>query len=515
MPSAVPKPRRAVSIAVLVTAACLLFASGAAAESRLFWTNNETGTIGSANRAGGEVNQSLFSASPEPFGIAADSTHVYWSDEGTNELGRAKLDGSAVEPALIPAAGEVPEGLAVDGGHVYWANLLGQSIARANLDGSNPELKFIELTASSFPESVAIEGGHIYWASSGHGGEIGRANLDGSGVEEGFITGLTGALFSVAANSTHLYWSANTKIGRANLDGSEVEPAFIPGLTSASGIALDNEHIFWATFTGNAIARATLAGTTVEPTFITGAKFPDMVALSMNATATGGSTSAAAVTAGEEVHATATVGGGEGTVGTITFSLFGPGDETCAAAPLETFAVAVAGNGSYESPAVAPTAPGTYHWVAGYGGDSINAASASACAAAAFTVKAKEAGGGGNTPTGPTKAIPTPPSAAGPAAPELGPLLLMKVTRNKPSGIGHISLKVPSAGTLTVSGPGVKTRSVKTAKAGKALATLVPKGAYAAHLRTHHRGYTEVKVSFQPTSGPTVAFTRNVRLVKR
>jgi hypothetical protein len=69
---------------------------------------------------------------------------------------------------------------------------------------------------------------------------------------------------------------------------------------------------------------------------------------------------------------------------------------------------------------------------------------------------------------------------------------------------------VPSAGKLTVSGSGVK-----TAKAGKALATLVPKGAYAAHLRTHHRGYTEVKVSFRPTSGPTVAFTRNVRLVRR
>lgn len=110
---ALPKRHRPLLIGAVLALACLVFASTAAAESRLFWTNNETGSIGSANRAGGEVNESLFSASPEPFGIAADSSHVYWSDEGTGEIGRAELDGGNVEPSLVPNGGEVPEGVAV------------------------------------------------------------------------------------------------------------------------------------------------------------------------------------------------------------------------------------------------------------------------------------------------------------------------------------------------------------------------------------------------------------------
>jgi hypothetical protein len=50
--------------------------------------------------------------------------------------------------------------------------------------------------------------------------------------------------------------------------------------------------------------------------------------------------------------------------------------------------VTVSGNGSYDSPSFAPAVPGAYHWVAQYGGDSINAASDSTCQAGAFTVQA-------------------------------------------------------------------------------------------------------------------------------
>lgn len=60
----------------------------------------------------------------------------------------------------------------------------------------------------------------------------------------------------------------------------------------------------------------------------------------------------------------------------------------------------------------------------------------------------------------------------------------------------------------------MKTRSVNASGAGNVVAPLVPKGTYAARLRSHHRGFTTVKVSFQPTAGPTLHYSRRVRLVK-
>ncbi len=97
----------------------------------------------------------------------------------------------------------------------------------------------------------------------------------------------------------------------------------------------------------------------------------------------------------------------------------------------------------------------------------------------------------------------------------LGPLRLIKVTRNHATGIGHIRFHVPTAGKLTISGKGVRIRSRKASKAGSVIVTLVPKGAYKARLRTHHRGFTKLKVTFRPTNGPTLHSTRRVRLVKR
>jgi hypothetical protein len=489
--------RRALITAAVLALACLVFASAAAAESRLYWSNNGNGTIGTAARAGTDVNEALFNASPGPFGIAADSSHVYWSDEGSDEIGRADLDGGNVEPSLIPAAAELPEGVAVDAEHVYWANLGKDSIGRANLDGSDPEPNFIQLANASFPEAVAIEGSHIYWTAPGHGGEIGRSNLQGGEVEEEFIGGLTGRVFAIAVNSTHIYWSESTAIGRASIGGGEVETGLVEGLGDVAGIALDNSHIYWSSFFGF-IGRSNLDGGEADGEFITGPDDPDMIAVSQNATTISGGTSTTSVDAGEGVRAAATIAGAEETGGTITFALYGPGDQTCSGDPLETFAVTGNGGDSYDSPAVTPAAPGTYHWVISYSGDSVNEASATTCAGA-FTVKASAAGGATSSESG---------------APRLGPLRLVKVTRNHATGIGHVRFHVPAAGRLTISGKGVKVDSAKASKAGNVVVTLVPKGAYKARLRTHRRGFTRLDVTFRPTSGPAIHTTRRVRLVK-
>jgi hypothetical protein len=77
----------------------------------------------------------------------------------------------------------------------------------------------------------------------------------------------------------------------------------------------------------------------------------------------------------------ATLSGGAAPTGSITFSLYGPDDATCAnPAVFVSNAIAVSGNGSYVSaPGYTTTAVGTYRWIASYSGDANNVAVAGAC----------------------------------------------------------------------------------------------------------------------------------------
>ena len=84
------------------------------------------------------------------------------------------------------------------------------------------------------------------------------------------------------------------------------------------------------------------------------------------------------------VVATATVAGGDNPTGTVTFRVFGPGDDTCARSPLLTSTNPVMGAGDPRhatSDRFVLSTPGVYHFVATYDGDARNASSApSACA---------------------------------------------------------------------------------------------------------------------------------------
>ncbi len=90
------------------------------------------------------------------------------------------------------------------------------------------------------------------------------------------------------------------------------------------------------------------------------------------------STSAtASVGVGGTISDTATLSGGSAPTGTVTFTVFGPGDATCASAPVFTVPVTVAGGAATAT--ITPGAVGVYRWIASYGGDGGNAAVAGAC----------------------------------------------------------------------------------------------------------------------------------------
>ena len=89
-------------------------------------------------------------------------------------------------------------------------------------------------------------------------------------------------------------------------------------------------------------------------------------------------TPSASVPVGGTVSDTAKLSGSYQGSGTITFSLYGPGDTGCQSA-LKQLTATVNGDGSYSSGTVPVTTAGTYDWVANYSGDANNNTAVSGC----------------------------------------------------------------------------------------------------------------------------------------
>ena len=86
---------------------------------------------------------------------------VYWTTDNPEvTIGRAKLNGKAVENGFISDLGRTPSSrlnaLAVDDTYVYWAGLY--AIGRANLNGTGVNRSFIRT------------GGRPFWVTVGPGG---------------------------------------------------------------------------------------------------------------------------------------------------------------------------------------------------------------------------------------------------------------------------------------------------------------------------------------------------------
>jgi hypothetical protein len=99
------------------------------------------------------------------------------------------------------------------------------------------------------------------------------------------------------------------------------------------------------------------------------------------------STTASPSTAvGGSISDSAVLANGRVPTGTLTFSLYGPGDTTCQSA-IKALTTTVDGNGTYSSGGFTATTPGTYQWTVSYGGDANNnPAPTTACGSETVTV---------------------------------------------------------------------------------------------------------------------------------
>jgi hypothetical protein len=139
---------------------------------------------------------------------------------------------------------------------------------------------------------------------------------------------------------------------------------------------------------------ARYSGDAVNPPLTTGCDPARSVVIGARAVPNLTTTASPSVPAGGQLHDTAVLSGGLNPTGTVRFSLFGPGDATCSAAPVFSSEKPVAGPGTYASDPFTATAPGTYRWVAAYSGDANNSPVATACGEPGETVTVTPLAGG-------------------------------------------------------------------------------------------------------------------------
>ena len=165
---------------------------------------------------------------------------------------------------------------ATAGAYVNWSS--GYGLGRASLDGSNPNRSFVP---AGNVQSIARDGDYLYYVTGNSERGISRVNVDGTNAIPDFIPLATPWLSGIAVDDQHIYWTnAETgNIGRANIDGSGVDHTFITGGTFPFDVTVDDNYVYWSNYGTTTIGRAGLDGTGVNQSFINSGLYTTGVAV--------------------------------------------------------------------------------------------------------------------------------------------------------------------------------------------------------------------------------------------
>lgn len=264
-------------ISTLASAVVLLASSQAQAADSVYWADYEGGQISFAALAGGGGGNLDLSGAEgmHANGLAIDAAagKAYWvTTEG--KVFYANLSGGGGGQLNTAGSSEgFLLGAAIDpiGGKIYWANGSEGKISWANLNGSGGgDLDTTGATVAA-PTSVAVDhaGGRVYWTNDGSGApKVSYANLNGGGGGDLQFTGTTGEADGLAFDLAggRVYWArqAENKISYANLDGLGGGDLNTAGATvnGPFGVAVDPVagRIYWVNETGHSVSWANLNG---------------------------------------------------------------------------------------------------------------------------------------------------------------------------------------------------------------------------------------------------------------
>lgn len=454
---------------------------------------------------------------------ASASDAVIWGATGGDKLAFANLDNSAAGNLAIPSVAN-PYGVAIDAaaGRVYWTDVAGAKISFSNLDGTGGgNLPTTGATVST-PTGLAIDpaGGRVYWANQG-AGKISFARLDGSGGGDINTVGApVSSPIGVAVDPAvgRVYWanSGTDSIAFANLDGSGGAAVLTAGATlnNPAGVAVNSaaSRVYWTNNGGGKVSFASTEGSGGGDLATTGAtsSFPIGLALDPDAGrvywASGGTSSMAAANLN---------GSGGFNIPTGSASVDGPSFPVVFRAPAAAGPPSIDGAPSTGAPLAcsqgtwAPDLLGSflYRAPASFGfqwlrdGIEIPGAGSAALvpdAPGQYTCRVTARNFAGATS-----------QTSAPLA--VDALALGKTKLNMKKGTATISVDVPAAGRLALSGKGIAPQS-RNAEAGVSKLTVKAKGKAKSKLKKKEKLKVKIAVVFTPTGGQAVSETKSVTL---
>jgi hypothetical protein len=101
-----------------------------------------------------------------PYAVAVDSSYVYWTDLGTNQILRCALPSCGGNPEVFANDLDAPTGITIFKGTVYWTN--GDETAGSVLScptsgcGSGPTTI---ASSQENPYAIAVDDSGIYWTN--------------------------------------------------------------------------------------------------------------------------------------------------------------------------------------------------------------------------------------------------------------------------------------------------------------------------------------------------------------
>jgi hypothetical protein len=211
----------------------------------------------------------------------------------------------------------------------------------------------------------------------------GTLTLDAGGNPNAVWVFQIGTTLTTASNSAVVLINGATPCNNNNVTWQVGSSATLGTGTSFVGNILANQSITLnagSTSTGSLLAR--IGAVNLDTNNVSTCDGAGGMASPAITTTPSGS-----VPADGTISDTATLNGGASPTGTVTFNLYGPGDNTCTT-PIATRTSPLSGNTASSGPVTAG-GPGTYNWVATYNGDANNSPVTSPCGSEKVVVTAQ------------------------------------------------------------------------------------------------------------------------------